>query len=244
MEQDPIACVGLVSYSDPESGGPISILGTCAAFRQPHIALTAAHVVKDVPKPTRIRINYPRTGLMRGIREVLLHPEADVAILLSRPNGDDDFHGYPEGAFTDFVPPSGLGEDVLAYGFPVEGPGTEPARPKPTPRLFKGHYQRFFEFDSPGGYSYGAGELSIPAPAGLSGGPAFRPEAPSFLTGIVTTNSESYSTLDWQEETRGEVTRIESHHKVISYGIVAILSLVHDWLDEHIPHRKGTPWNP
>jgi len=86
--------------------------------------------------------------------------------------------------------------------------------------------------------------LNIAAPAGLSGGPVLRPGAPSLLTGVVTTNSESYSTLDWQEETSGEVTRIEAHHRVISYGIVVMLSVIEDWLNEYIPHRQGTPWNP
>jgi hypothetical protein len=244
MEQDPLSCVGLLSYADPMDGGPISILGTCAAFRQPHIALTAAHVVRDVPKPTRIRIDYPRKAFMRGVREVLFHPDADVAILVSPPDTDDDFVGYPEGAFTNFVGNWSLGEDVYAYGFPVEGPGTDPQRQTPTPRLFKGHYQRFFNFESPGGYNYVAGELNIAAPAGVSGGPVFRPGAPSLLTGVVTTNSESYSTLDWREETSGEVTRIEAHHRVISYGIVVMLSVIEDWLNEYIPHRQGTPWNP
>jgi hypothetical protein len=242
MKQNPIACVGLLSYADPGDGGPISILGTCGAFRQPHLALTAAHVVRDVPMPTRIRIDYP--DFMRGVGHVLFHPDADVAILVSPPDSDDNFEGYPKGAFANFVQPSGLGEDVSAYGFPVEGPGTDPGGQVPTPRLFRGHYQRFFNFDSPAGYSYTAGELSIPAPAGLSGGPVFRPEAPSLITGIVTTNSESYSTLDWQEETHGEMTRVEAHHRVISYGLVAILSPLEEWLDQHIPHRKGTAWNP
>lgn len=35
MGQDPLSCVGLLSYADPMGGGPISILGTWAAFRQP-----------------------------------------------------------------------------------------------------------------------------------------------------------------------------------------------------------------
>lgn len=243
MERDPLSCVGLVSYLD-EATRKLSILGTCAAFRQPHIALTAAHVVRAATKPTRVKIDYPRRGLMRPVRDVLFHSEADVAILLSPPDEDDDFEGYPPGAFSNFVANWSLGEDVYAYGFPVEGPSTDPRGQAPTPRLFKGHYQRFFEFESPGRHTYVAGELNIPAPAGLSGGPVFRPGAPSLLTGIVTTNSESYSTLDWQEESYGEVTRVEAHHRFISYGIVAMLSPLEAWLDEHIPHRKGTAWNP
>jgi hypothetical protein len=137
-----------------------------------------------------------------------------------------------------------LGEDAYAYGYPIEGPKTDPRQQVRTPRLFKGHYQRYFQFNSPAGYKYVGGELNIAAPAGLSGGPVFRPEAASMLTGIVTTNAESYSTLDWLEEVRDDVTHIEAHHRVISYGIVAMLSPIEEWLDEHVPHRKGTAWNP
>lgn len=182
---------------------------------------------------------------MQRITGVILHTEADLAILESPPDDDDDMKGYPPGAFTNFVGNWSLGEEFMAYGFPMEGPSREPSVQTPTPRLFRGHYQRFFDFQSPGGYRYVAGEMSIPAPAGLSGGPIFRPGAPSLITGVVASNTESYSTLDWVEEVQAEgATRVEAHHRVVSYGAAVILSPLEGWLDAKVPHRKGTPWNP
>ena len=121
MERDPLSCVGLVSYLD-ESAGSRSILGTCAAFRQPHIALTAAHTVREIVKPTRVRIDYPRRALTRTVSRVALHPSADLALLVSPPDESDAFEGYREGAFSNFVGNWSLGEDLFAYGFPLEGP--------------------------------------------------------------------------------------------------------------------------
>lgn len=88
---------------------------------------------------------------------------------------------------------------MLAYGFPTEGPDPSSGA-APVSRLFVGHYQRFSEYSSPPGYRYLAGEMSIPAPGGLSGGPVFRAEAPEMLTGMVTANHESYAITDSLEE--------------------------------------------
>jgi len=244
VEQDPLSAVGLVSYSDEERR-TLSILGTCTAFRQPHVALTAAHILQRVSNDRRVRIDYPRRGHMQPVTKIERHPDADIALLVSPPDGDDDLKGYPPGAFSNFVANWGLGEEFMAYGFPVEGPSRSPGEQEPTPRLFLGHFQRFFEFDSPAGYHYVAGELNIPAPAGLSGGPLFRPGAPSLLTGIVTANIESYSTLDWVEESSADgTTRVEAHHAVIRYGLAVMLSQLEEWLDAHVSHREGTAWRP
>src|SRR5436305_455579 len=68
--------------------------------------------------------------------------------------------------FWGAVATHGLGEDFVAYGYPESIFGSD-AR-QPTPRLFKGHYQRFLHYRSFMGYHYDAGELSIGVPAGLS----------------------------------------------------------------------------
>jgi hypothetical protein len=131
--------------------------------------------------------------------------------------------------------PGGLGEDFAAYGYPTEGPSPTSTSDVPTPRLFRGHYQRFFQY-SDDRYSYVAGELNIPAPAGISGGPLFNPGALMVLTGIVAGNIETYSTLSWREEvSEGGVERVEMHHRVIEYGIAVMLSSVQDWLDYVMP---------
>jgi hypothetical protein len=84
MSFDPLAATGLLVYSDPESTEGLSLLGTSAAFRRPTFALTAAHCVRDIPKPRRIRIEYPRLGYFIRVGDIQIHPEADLAALVSR----------------------------------------------------------------------------------------------------------------------------------------------------------------
>ena len=132
----------------------------------------------------------------------------------------------------------------MTYGFPSEGPAPD-SPVSPTPRIFVGNFQRFFEYRSPAGYAYLAAELSGTAPSGLSGGPIFRQGAPQMLTGMVTANVESYAITDSLEEMRegGEVFRLESR-RVISYGIGLLLGTVSDWLHEVIPERPGMAGSP
>ncbi len=131
----------------------------------------------------------------------------------------------------------------MSYGYPVEGPN--PTESVAVARLFSGSYQRFFPYTSLLGYLYFAGELSIPAPGGLSGGPVFRPTAASMLTGIVTETHESYAIADWEEvvEQDGTTSRTEAR-KILNYGIVLMLSAVSDWLISEIPPRQGAGWLP
>ena len=71
----------------------------------------------------------------------------------------------------------------LGFGYPVEGS----ANSLPVPRLVKGHFQRYFGYAAPGSTeSYFAGEMSIPAPAGLSGGPLSYEACPQELIAVVT----------------------------------------------------------
>ena len=85
---------------------------------------------------------------------------------------------------------------------------------------------------------YVAGEMSIPASPGLSGGPVFRPRAPDTVIGVVTA-SLSTSVAAGEESyeevlTDGSIRRTVYRH-VINYGIALILDHVRDWLDEHVP---------
>jgi hypothetical protein len=86
------------------------------------------------------------------------------------------------------------------------------------------------------GYRYTALELDFACPAGLSGGPVFRPGAPQMVIGLATENFESTTYLDAVEETthRGE-TRRTQYQRVLSYGVAVALESVEDWLDEHLP---------
>lgn len=234
MAFDPLAATGVVVL-DSDAGS--SYGGTCFAFRQPHYALTAAHCVPDdVPGAW---LEFPRRGDRRRVVEVVRHPDADVAVAVTEPDADDDGTGYSDGAFWNCVGNWSLGEELLAYGFPTEGPFQGAG--VPTPRLFTGHYQRFLEWRPPNGRPYLAGEMSIPAPAGLSGGPVFRRGAQVMVTGLVTSNLESYSVLHAIEEVDEAGQRFrEEARRVIQYGLVAMLSDIEDWLDGVVPHRPGT----
>ena len=135
-----------------------------------------------------------------------------------------------------------MGEDFFAYGYPADPIG--PNASAPTQRLFKGHYQRFMEHRSFMGYRYLAGEMSIAAPAGLSGGPLFRPGAPQMVTALVAENIASQLVVDSIEERSeaGRVVKTEVRQNVISYGTAVMLSAISDWLDAEIPPRTfGRP---
>ncbi|MHB1716484.1 MAG: trypsin-like peptidase domain-containing protein [Acidimicrobiales bacterium] len=236
MAFDPLAATGLITVT---SSDVTEIVGTCFLFRHEAIALTADHCV---PRgDMTIRVHLPRLGRVDVVDEVRRHEYADVAMLILG-DGSPTTTGYPENAFWDRVSNWALGEQVMAYGFPSEGPNPG-GGVSPIPRLFVAHYQRFFDYESPQGYRYLAGEIGIPAPGGLSGGPVFRQGAPQMLTGLVTANHESYAITDSLEEVRegGDLFRLEAR-KVISYGVVLMLSGVSGWLQEVVPPRNGMGW--
>lgn len=237
MPFDPLSAVGLVVVGT--SGREPRITGTCFLFRYDYIAVTASHCVPDDTKS--ITLAFPRLSRTIHVASISKHETADVTILHGEADKIDTGDGYPKIAFWDCVSNYGLGEEFLAYGFPestdVEGATTA------QPRLFVGYYQRFFDFNSPSNYRYLAGEMSVPAPGGLSGGPLFRRGAPQMLTGLVTTNYESYTISDSVEEVDddGRVYRAESR-KIVSYGIALMLNTVKPWLKEVIANRTGMGW--
>ncbi|HXC77593.1 MAG TPA: serine protease [Candidatus Acidoferrum sp.] len=242
MTFDPLAAVGLVLLRATD--GREAIGGTCFLFRQDHVALTAAHCLPE--EAATIRMPFPRSSDgPRLVERVERHPQADLAAAFMETPPNDSGEGYPERAFWHEVANWGLGEEFFAYGFPVEGPNPDIVGQAPVPRLFVGQYQRFFDYSSHAGYTYLAGEMSIPAPTGISGGPLFRAGAPQMVTGIATANVESYAVTDSLEEVDagGNVSRIESR-RVISYGLALMLSAVSGWLDEVIPDRPGTAYAP
>jgi hypothetical protein len=80
------------------------------------------------------------------------------------------------------------------------------------------------------------GELSIPCPAGLSGGPLFRPGAPQMLTAMATENIYSTAAAEAiEEETRGGAVNRKTYHRIIEYGVALMLDPLMKWLDDHIP---------
>jgi hypothetical protein len=120
------------------------------------------------------------------------------------------------------------GGDFDAYGYPNDG---LPAG-QPVGRLMKGHFQRYFGYESPSGYTYFAGEMSVPAPAGTSGGPVLRRGTPH-LDGIVTTNVDSSILLDKVDEIDEDDKRLRIEtRRVVTYGIAAMATSLLPWLAE------------
>jgi len=238
MAFSPLAAVGAVTAVTAD--GVATFCGTCFLFRHTHVALTANHCVPESAHSLRLELpSFPR---LQHVERVERHPTADLAVVFTTSQGDDEGTGYPEGAFWDCVSNLGLAEQYITYGFPTEGPAPD-SHGFPTARVFVGHFQRFFNYTSPSGYRYAAMELSGTAPSGLSGGPIFRQGAPQMLTGMVTANIESYAVTDSIEELRdgGDVYRLESR-RVISFGVGLQLAPLCDWLREVVPERPGMGW--
>jgi hypothetical protein len=228
MAFDPLEAVGLVVMG-------ADVYGSCFRFRSEDHILTAKHCL---PSTGNAVAYFPRSQRSQPIVRVEGHPTADIAVMATEKQITDNGSRYPTSAFWDLVSNWGLGEEFMAYGYPTEGPSPEAVAGTPVPRLFTGHYQRFFDYASPSGDRYLVGEMSIPAPAGLSGSPLFRPGAHVMVTGLVTTNLESYAVTDSIVEVSdsGKEYR-EQARKVISYGLALTLSGVSDWLEEVLPRR-------
>jgi hypothetical protein len=238
-----LAATGVVitSTSGPEPDARLAVGGSCFLFRSDLVALTAAHCVpEDVNRPAII---LPRSRRTLQIERVERHPRADIAALFAEGFDPKLLLPQPSQAPVDGVGNIDLGEDFIAYGYPVEGPSlSRELAEHPIPRLFKGYYQRFMPYVAPRGYRYMAGEMSIPAPGGLSGSPLFR-EGSWLPTGLVTGSAESYAIVDSIEDVdeAGKVFRQESR-KVITYGIALMLFDVVEWLNTIFPERAGGGW--
>lgn len=219
---------GMLLRVNPELTNSWFFLGSCFAFREPHAFVTAGHCV-DALEPAELRLVVPR--VLRPpvpVETVARHPSADVAVVRVPPET-----ASPVQPFWNAVGNYGWGEEFFAYGYAEDRGRT--ADLAPTPRLFKGHYQRFFDQDSFAGYRYTAGEMSIPSPPGLSGGPLFRPGAPHLVTALAAENTDSTTTLEAVEDVTTEGNQRMTHYqRVISYGVAVMLDPLGDWIDEHL----------
>jgi hypothetical protein len=213
----------------------LPFLGTCFALRSQSHFVTAAHCVGDLD-PTDVSVVVPLALAPTVAIGIEKHPSADLAIvrLPAAKNRVEPFWGA--------VPPLGLGEDFYAFGYPANAVGADWTAP--TPRMFKGHFQRFLDHRSHLGYQYRAAELSISAPRGLSGAPLFRPAAEQMVTGVVVEDLETTSVLDEMEEKLrdGKLASRIVRRRVISYGIAALLDPLKDWLDEQLPTFDPSEW--
>lgn len=227
---NPLTGVGLLFHVKDDDA---SFLGTCFAFRQPTHFLTAAHCLGNLPiAEVGIGLPHMTTAGVHPVKEVFRHPKADLAVLVLA-------GGYvpPIEPFWNFVSNFGWGEDFAAFGFPEDVFGA--AQGQPTARLFRGYFQRFMLHQSHLGFEYNAAEMSIGAPAGLSGGPLFRPGAPVMVTGLVTENLRSTTFLQAVEEVQdGPSIHKSSVHEMINYGVALLLDSQSEFLDRHVPPRS------
>ncbi|MCA1702320.1 MAG: serine protease [Actinobacteria bacterium] len=171
MAFDPLRAAGMVLGAlDAEEP---KFLGSCFSLRDSTRVITAAHCIGDLDaeklyvRPANVIVlnkpGEPQTHAVR-VREVVRHPDADVAILRL---GIQEWVIEP---FWNAVPAHGLGEDLFAYGYPENVRSDDR---QPTARLFKGYVQRVYWHTSHAGYRYVALELDFACPAGLSGDPCF-----------------------------------------------------------------------
>lgn len=184
----PINLLSAVGFLVRDPAGSPRVLGTCFAYRQRRFLLGAAHCTRHGHDDLWAVL--PASGSRRAHRVIAVevHPTADLAIL-TVPSLD----ALALDPFWDVVNPMGLGELAEGFGYPEDVYPNDMLGP--LPRVFRGHYQRLFVHHSSSGYKYRAGELSFPAPSGLSGGPVYRPEAPPMVSGLVAENFESTTLL-------------------------------------------------
>lgn len=227
---NPLTAVGLLFQIKGEGA---DFLGSCFAFRHNTHFLTAAHCIGNLPtSEIGVGLAHVTTEGAIPVKEVFRHPSADLAILVLA-----DGHSPRIDPFWDFVSNVRWGEDFAAFGFPEDVFG--PDGTHPTARLFRGHYQRFMVHKSQiYGFEYNAGEMSIGAPAGLSGGPVFRPGADVMVTGLVTENHQSTTFLQSVEDHQdGPMRSKSSIHEVIQYGVALLLDSQAEFINAHIPPR-------
>jgi hypothetical protein len=204
-------------YCIPPGGTP-EYTGTGSVYMKPNIVVTAGHCVPQI-EGARYAVKMPTNDYAWIAERAVWHEESDIAVLVGRPDVDGPPRVY-----------SGVDEtlteagDFVAFGFPAEENAA-------VARHFKGHFQRYFGYPGPSGQKYFAGEMSIPAPAGLSGGPVSYPHSRDKLAAVVTTNHDSYFVVDSFEETEHDGTRSRGEiRRVVSYGIAAMLSGKASWL--------------
>jgi hypothetical protein len=171
---NPVAGVGLI-FAFPATQ---EFRGTCFAYKEPWFWITARHVLEGLTPGWEPGRDEPGVGVAHASRltisasRVVTHTEADLAVVIAGSTGDLHIAGAPVEPFETISAPF-LGSDFWAFGYPIDQARGAP-KSAPTPRLFKGHVQRVLSYEAPP-FTYGAAEISFPAPRGLSGGPMFDP---------------------------------------------------------------------
>ena len=181
-----------------------------------------------------ISITFPYLKKVLIPTKIAKHEEADVVALACEEkhinNREVDGIEY----FSAFQSELELAGDYITYGYPEDI--FQKNTPTPTPRVFKGYFQRFFFHKSSFGYEYSALELSTSCPKGLSGAPIMIYGNASTLAGLVAESIETSTEL-LVEETEGADNYV--YHKVINYGVAVKLASIEDWVNEHYDEHNS-----
>ena len=222
---NPINAIGAIIH---HKEGKEQFVGTCFSYKDSAHFITACHCIPD--DIGSITIALPLVGRSLIATAVAKHETADIAILQCH-SPKNNLDGID--SFKHIVSNYSMAEDFITYGYPEDMIG--PHSGAPTPRVYKGYFQRFLNHSSHMGYTYHAGELSIPCPGGLSGAPLFRPAAHVVITGLVTENLQASTEL-WTEESeiKSNIKNVYTYNRVITYGIALLLDKHISWIDEHV----------
>lgn len=216
---------GLLIHWDEQLPPRPRFLGSCFAYGDEKTYLTAAHCVPvDDEDARHVFVMRPGIGGMRQVLAVSRHPRADLAVLQVNPvqGPDEPFWASPA--------PCDAGDDFVAFGFPEDT--IDEIAGVPTARIFKGHVQRLFPLPDQGGAI--AAEMSVPAPAGLSGGPVVGRAggAAELPVAVVLANRESEIYVARYEN--GDVIRA-----VTRYGTALLLEPLAEWISSRVPPDAG-----
>lgn len=210
----------LVTVSD---SGAIRYRGTAFPIGGHGAWLTAKHCVTAEGQETFGLVSTTFDPRVVGtVREVVKHPELDLAILHVGSHGD-----RAVAAFT--FSPGHWGNEVMVVGYPEDLVLDRSGKDRPRARILKGHIQRL-EVPGPEADAEGDFELSFACPGGLSGSPVVL-QAGQGVAGVVVGNRES-SVVDSFVETFDSPQRFErlEVRRTVSSGMAVDLSRVTDWL--------------
>lgn len=202
-------------------------LGTAFAYKSPRFLLTASHIIPD--ELGMLSITFPYLDKVLIPTKLARHEWADVAALACEPKHVNNREFSEIENFLSITHGLALAQDFLTYGYPEDV--LLHKRPSPTPRLFKGYFQRLFRHSSHLGYRYQAIELSTQCPRGLSGSPIMLYGNATCVAGVVTEDLE-VATEHHIEEAEDE--KMSEYRKVINYGVAAELSGLDEWITDHL----------
>jgi len=225
---NPLNAIGAVTMHFDEKD---VFLGTAFCYKSSRFLLSSSHVIPDNPR--LIAVTFPYTGKILVPTKMARHDNSDV-VALSCTEGhvnNRDVEGIE--CFQSITKDLKLADDFITYGYPEDI--SMDKKPTPTPRVFKGYFQRFFTYSSSRG-KYPAIELNIPCPKGLSGSPIMVYGNVSSIVGIVSENVETSSELHEEEKDASEKF---IYRKVINYGVAVRLSDVEEWIEEHYAERDS-----